>query len=174
MKGTIHPHKNVIDNYKNIYPMISLIDESKMTYVREKLQIHLHASQIKLLKEAKKHSKQYHKDIRINKYKNLEESIKTDKIFEMHIKLFINKYKKLENKGLVKVDTELEELPYDVTITPEGEEILQQITQYEAEWEDIVLEGIEDKEKLLEQIKTITNNASPITYKHKKQQKFLF
>ena len=64
-------HKNVIDNYENLYPMVSLIDESKTIYVIEKLEIHLHTSQIKLLKEAKKHSKAHHKRARTKQYQKL-------------------------------------------------------------------------------------------------------
>lgn len=169
-----HPHKNVIDNYENIYPMVSLIDESKTTYVRDNLPIHLHASQVKLLKEANKHSKPHHKALRINKYKNLKDSEKTDKLFELHVKLYIKKYQKLEAKELVTVDTQSEDLPFDVELTEKGKDILKQITELEAQWEEVVLDGVEDKEKLLELVKQVANNALPINYKHKKQQKFVF
>ena len=45
--------------------LIGVIEESKNTYVRENLSIHLHESQIKLLKNIKKHNKPHHKKIRI-------------------------------------------------------------------------------------------------------------
>jgi len=170
-----HPHKNVIDNYENIYPMISLIDESKTTYIRENLPIHLHASQVKLLKEANKHAKPHHRKLRINQYKKLKEDAeKIDDLFELHTKLYIKKYQKLESKGLVLVDTETDELPFDVTLTDKGQEILKQIDDLEADWEKIVLQDVEDTEKLLAQIKKVANKALPINYKHKKQQKFVF
>ncbi|WP_323735735.1 hypothetical protein PXD04_07535 [Methanosphaera sp. ISO3-F5] len=174
MADNKHPHKNVIDNYENIYPMVTLIDQSKTTYVRENLPIHLHASQIKLLKEANKHQKPHHKAVRINQYKKLKESGKEDKLFELHTELYIKKYEKLENKGLLTVNTDTDELPFDAILTEKGEEILNQINELEAQWEEVVLEGVEDKEKLLEQIKIVANNALPINYNHKKQQKFVF
>lgn len=174
MADNKHPHKNVIDSYENIYPMVSLIDESKTTYVREKLPIHLHESQVKLLKVANKHQKPHHKALRVKKYKNLDDSVKNDKLFNLHVNLYIKKYQKLEKKGLVSVDTDTEELPFDVTLTQKGEDILKQINEFEAEWEEVVLEGVEDKENLLKMVKQVANNALPINYKHKKQQKFVF
>lgn len=174
MADVKHPHKNVINNYKNIFPMVSLIAESKTTYVREKLPIHLHASQVKLLKEAFKHQKPHHKAVRVNQYKKLKENSEIDSLFELHTKLYIKKYQKLEAKGLVTVNVEAEDLPFDVTLTDKGEEILKEIQSLEAEWEGVVLEGVEDKEQLLDLIKIVANNALPINYKHKKQQKFVF
>ena len=43
-----------------------------MTYVRENLDIHLHRSQIKLLKEVRKHEKPHHKRIRVKRYESAE------------------------------------------------------------------------------------------------------
>ena len=48
-----HPHNKSIMNM-NASSLISIIEESKITYVRENLDIHLHRSQIKLLKEVMK------------------------------------------------------------------------------------------------------------------------
>ena len=168
-------HKNVIDNYENLYPMVSLIDESKTIYVIEKLEIHLHTSQIKLLKEAKKHSKAHHKRARTKQYqKLLKEPDQLEGLFEIHKKLYIKKYQKLEEKGLVTLDTECEDLPYDVSLTEKGEEILKQINKLEIEWEEVVLNGVEDKEGLIELMKQVANNAITINYKHKKGRKFVF
>lgn len=168
-------HKNVIDNYENIYPMISLIDESKTIYVSKRLPLHLHASQIKLLKEAKKHSKPHHKRVRIKQYqKLLNNPDQLDELFEIHKKLFIKSYQKLENKNLIKIDTDCKNLPYDVILTEKGEEILKQINELENEWEEIVLNGVKDKEGLLELLKQVANNALTINYKHKKERKFVF
>lgn len=169
-----HPHKKSIDNM-GFHQMISLIDESKSTYVKENLSIHLHTSQIKLLKEAKKHSKPHHKKIRIIKYKKLlEKPEEMDSLFELHKKLFIKKYEKLQKKGLVNVDTECEDLPYDVTLTQEGIDLLQEIDDLEVKWKDVVLENVEDAEKLVDSLRQVTHNSLPISYNHKKQLKFVF
>ena len=160
---------------KNVYPMFSIIDESKYTYVKENLSKHLHTSQIKLLKEANKHSKPHHRQVRVNQYKKLlENSDEIDGLFELHKKLFIKKYKKLENKGLVVVDEDTEDLPYDVTLTQAGVDLLNEINDLESKWQDIVLECVDDKEQFLETLKIVTQNALPINYNHKKQQKFVF
>ena len=168
-------HKQVIENYENLYPMVSLIDESKTIYIIENLEIHLHTSQIKLLKEVYKHSKPHHKRVRIKQYqKLLKEPEQLEGLFKIHKNLYIKKYQKLEEKGLVKLDTQCENLPYDVSLTQKGEKILKKINQLEKEWEDIVLSNIEDKEKLLELTKQVANKALTINYKHKKERKFVF
>ena len=150
-----HPHVNVINNMNDISPMIALIEDSKLTFIKENLSKHLHSSQIKLLKDANKHSKPHHKKVRIAQYKKLlENPEQMDNLFELHKKLFIKKYQKLENKGLVEVNTECDEL--------------------ESQWQEIVLKDVEDSDKLLEIFKQVTQNALPINYKHKKQQKFVF
>lgn len=121
-------HKNTIENYENIYPMISLIDESKTLYVIERLEIHLHSSQIKLLKEAYKHSKPQHKRVRTKQYqKLLNEPDQLEGLFKIHKNLYIKKYKKLEEKSLVIVNTECVDLPYDVSLTKKGEGSLKRL-----------------------------------------------
>ncbi|RAP53542.1 MAG: hypothetical protein BZ138_00525 [Methanosphaera sp. rholeuAM270] len=102
------------------------------------------------------------------------EEEKIDGLFQLHTKLYIKKYQKLEKKNLVTVNEDCEDLPFDVTLTEYGEEILEQIGQLEAKWEEIVLEDVEDRTKLLEEMKKVANKALPINYKHKKQQKFVF
>ena len=59
-----HPHKEAIANMP-ASALIGVIEESKMTYVRENLSVFLHENQIKLLKQVKKHEKPHHKRIRI-------------------------------------------------------------------------------------------------------------
>ncbi len=173
MAENAHPHKKVIDNM-NIYQMISLIDDSKYTYIKENISTHLHTSQIKLLKDVNKHSKPHHKKVRIEQYKKLLETPeKMDNLFELHKKLYIKKYQKLENKGLVEVNTDCENLPYDVTLTQKGIDLLIEIKDLEAQWQEIVLEDVDD-EKLLEELRKVTHNSLPINYNHKKQQKFVF
>lgn len=170
-----HPHVNVINNMNDISPMIALIEDSKLTFIKENLSKHLHSSQIKLLKDANKHSKPHHKKVRIAQYKKLlENPEQMDNLFELHKKLFIKKYQKLENKGLVEVNTECDELPYDVKLTQQGIDLLAEIKDLESQWQEIVLKDVEDSEELLEILKQVTQNALPINYKHKKQQKFVF
>lgn len=170
-----HTHMKIIDNMKSIAPLISMIEESRLTYIKENLSQHLHSSQIKLLKEAFKHSKPAHKKVRIEKYQKLQEN--PDQIgglFELHKNLYIEKYQKLEKKGLVEVNTECEDLPYDVIVTQKGMDILAEIKDLESQWQDIVLEKVEDNEVLLESLKTLAKDALTITYNNKKQRKFIF
>lgn len=160
---------------KDIYPLISLIDESKLTYVKENLSTHLHSSQIKLLKDVNKHAKSHHKNVRIAQYKKLSENPENlDSLYELHKKLYINKYQKLEKKGLVEVNLEVENLPYDVTLTQNGKKLLDEISELESKWQEIVLEDVEDSEQFLKQLKKVAQKALPINYNHKKQQKFVY
>ena len=71
-----HPHKKAIENM-SASDLIGIIQESKMSYVRENLSIFLHESQIKLLKQVKKHDKPHHKKIRIKQF----EKAKKDDLF---------------------------------------------------------------------------------------------
>ena len=66
-----HPHVNAIEKM-DASSLIGIIEESKMTYVRENLSIFLHESQVKLLKQVKKHEKPHHKRIRIKQFKKAE------------------------------------------------------------------------------------------------------
>ena len=161
-----HSHEESIVKM-DVSSLIGIIEESKWIYVREHLSIKLHESQIKLLKNVKKHEKPYHKKIRIEKYSNAE---KTD-LFLLHEKLYHNKYKKLESKELVKVDeTPYNGLKYDVTLTEKGKEILTEISSLEDEWTKVV--GITDEDK--EMIKNIALNSFDITYVHKAKLDFIF
>ena len=54
-----------------------------MTYVRENLSIFLHESQIKLLRNVKKHEKPHHKKVRIREYEKADK----DDLFNMHLGL---------------------------------------------------------------------------------------
>ena len=53
-------------------------------------------------------------------------------------------------------------------------DLLDEIKDLESQWQEIVLKDVEDSDKLLEILKQVTQNALPINYKHKKQQKFVF
>ena len=161
-----HPHIKAIENM-NASSLLGIIEESKMTYVRENLSMFLHASQIKLLKQVKKHEKPHHKRIRAKQF----EKAKKDDMFNMHLGLYLKKYQKLEKLGLIEIDLEPKNgLSYDCSLTDEGASILDEILALEAEWEDVV--GISDED--LKVIKNIALNSFEISYNHKKKRSFIF
>ena len=161
-----HPHKNVIAKMP-ASDLIGIIEESKMTYVRENLSIFLHESQIKLLKQVKKHEKPHHKRIRVKQF----EKAKKDDLFNMHLGLYLKKYQKLEKYDLVEIDLNLDNgLEYDCSLTPKGVEILEKISNLESEWQDVVGITLNDRDILRE----IALNSFEISYKHKKKQGFIF
>ena len=150
----------------NASSLISIIEESKITYVRENLSIHLHRSQIKLLKEVKKHEKPHHKRIRVKRY----ESADKNDLFNLHLDLYLNRYEKLVKKGLIKIDKNPENgLPYDCFLTDKGKEILDEIDELEKEWEKIVHINND-----LEVLRRIAIDSFEISYRHKKKQNFIF
>ena len=161
-----HPHNNAIAEM-DASSLISIIEESKMTYVRENLSIFLHRSQIVLLKQVKKHEKPHHKKVRIREYEKAEK----DDLFNMHLGLYLNKYKKLEKNGLIEIDLNPDNgLAYDCALTPKGIEILDEIDSLENEWEEIV--GISDEDR--EVLKKLALDSFEISYKHKKKKGFIF
>ncbi|AMD17238.1 hypothetical protein TL18_03885 [Methanobrevibacter sp. YE315] len=161
-----HPHIKAIESM-NASSFIGIIEESKLTYVRDNLDIHLHESQVKLLKQVKKHEKAHHKRIRIKQYEKAE---KTD-LFKLHEGLYLKSYRKLAKKGLIEIDENPENgLPYDCSLTDYGKEILEEIARLESEWEDVV--GITDDD--LEVLKTLALNSFEISYNHKKKLDFIF
>ena len=161
-----HPHKNAIAEM-DASSLISIIAESKMTYVRENLSIFLHESQIKLLRNVKKHEKPHHKKVRIREYEKADK----DDLFNMHLGLYLNKYKKLEKNGLIEIDLNPNNgLPYDCSLTGKGIEILEEIDRLENEWEGIV--GISEDDR--EVLKKLALDSFEISYKHKKKKGFIF
>lgn len=161
-----HPHIKAIENM-SASSFIGIIEESKMTYVRENLSIFLHESQVKLLKKVKKHEKPHHKRIRIREYEKAEK----DDLFNMHLGLYLNKYKKLEKYGLIDIDLSPDNaLPYDCSLTAKGIEILDEIARLENEWEDIAGISEEDREVL----KKLALDSFEISYQHKKKKGFIF
>lgn len=151
----------------NASSLISIIEESKITYVRENLDIHLHRSQIKLLKEVKKHVKPHHKRIRVKRY----ESAEKNDLFNLHLNLYLSRYEKLVKKGLIEIDENPENgLPYDCSLTDKGKETLEKIDDLEMEWEKIV--HIDDN--VLEVLRRIAIDSFEISYRHKKNQNFIF
>ena len=161
-----HPHIKAIENM-NASSLIGIIEESKFAYVRENLSIPLHESQIKLLKQVKKHEKPHHKRIRIREYEKADKN----KWFNMHLKLYLRSYKKLAKKGLITVDEEPDNgLAYDCFLTDEGWAILNEIASLESKWEEVVGIGEDD----LDVIKNIALNSFEISYKHKKKRGFIF
>ena len=161
-----HPHKDAIAKMP-ASSLIGIIEESKMTYVRENLSIFLHESQIKLLKQVKKHEKPHHKKIRVKQF----EKAKKDDLFNMHLGLYLKKYQKLEKYNLVEVDLNPGNgLEYDCTLTEKGIAILDEISALEKEWESVVNINDEDREVL----KKIALDSFGISYRHKKKQGFIF
>ena len=162
----VHPHKKAVANMP-ASSLIGIIEESKMTYVRENLSIFLHESQIKLLKQVKKHEKPHHKRIRIKQY----EKAKKDDLFNMHLGLYLKKYQKLERYGLIEIDLNRDNgLEYDCTLTSKGLEILAEIADLEKEWESVV--NINDGD--LEDLRKLALDSFEISYKHKKNREFIF
>lgn len=161
-----HPHKEAIAKMP-ASSLIGIIEESKMTYVRENLSVFLHESQIKLLKQVKKHQKPHHKKIRIKQFEKAEK----DELFNLHLDLYLKKYEKLAKKGLIEIDENPESgLAYDCELTQKGIEVLDEISELEKEWESVV--SIDDESK--EVLKEIALNSFEISYKHKKKQGFIF
>ena len=147
--------------------LIGIIEESKMTYVRENLSIFLHENQIKLLKQVKKHEKPHHKRIRVKQF----EKAKKDNLFNMHLGLYLKKYQKLEKIGLIEIDLNPDNgLEYDCTLTSEGKKILDEISALEKEWEGVV--NINDED--LEVLRKLALDSFEISYRHKKKKGFIF
>jgi hypothetical protein len=161
-----HPHNDAIANMP-ASALVGIIEESKMTYVRENLSIFLHASQIKLLKQVKKHEKPHHKRIRVKQF----EKAKKDDLFNVHLGLYLKKYQKLEKLGLIEIDLQPDNgLEYDCKLTSKGIEVLDEITALESEWESVV--GIDDEDA--EVLKKLALDSFEISYKHKKNREFIF
>lgn len=161
-----HPHKDAIAKMP-ASALIGIIEESKMTYVRENLSVFLHESQIKLLKQVKKHEKPHHKRIRAKQF----EKAKKDDLFNLHLGLYLKKYQKLEKLGLIEIDLQPESgLEYDCRLTSKGAETLDEIASLESEWEGVV--GIADDDR--EVLKKLALDSFEISYKHKKNREFIF
>ena len=158
-----HPHVNVISDMEDVSKLIDIIYESKISYVRSNLSIHLHESQIKLLKNVHKHSKKHHRNVRVRQYAKISED---DNHFKMHSKLFLKSYEKLARKNLVEI-LDVDDLSYDVVLTEYGEEILSEIKKLESEWAEIA-------DCNLEELRKVALNTFEIKYKFKKNQKFQF
>jgi tryptophanyl-tRNA synthetase len=161
-----HPHVKAIENM-NPAALVSIIEESKMTYVRENLSVFLHRSQIVLLKQVRKHEKPHHKRIRIREYEKADK----DDLFNMHLALYLKKYEKLAKIGLIEIDKNPENgLAYDCTLTQKGLEVLDEIDSLERKWEDVVNINGDD----LEVLRKIALDSFEISYNHKKKKGFIF
>ena len=162
----VHPHKKAIENMDSA-SLIGVIDESRLTYVRENLSIHLHESELKLLKQVKKHEKPHHKKVRVRQFEKAE---KTD-LFNMHLELYLKKYRKLEAKGLIEIDENPENgLAYDCRLTGEGLAVLGEVESLQNEWADVV--GISDEDR--KTLKKLALDSFEISYRHKKKSGFIF
>lgn len=161
-----HPHNDAIAKMP-ASALVGIIEESKMTYVRENLSVFLHESQVKLLKQVKKHEKPHHKRIRVKQF----EKAKKDDLFNVHLGLYLKKYQKLEKLGLIEIDLQPENgLEYDCRLTSKGNEVLDEIAALESEWESVVGIGDEDAEVL----KRLALDSFEISYMHKKNREFIF
>ena len=157
-----HPHVKAISDMEDASKLIDIIADSKSAYVRDNLSIHLHESQIKLLKNVVKHSKPHHRRIRVKQYAKIND----DKHFELHSRLYLKKYKKLERLELVEI-LDADDLPYDVVLTDKGQKIIDEIVSLEKEWADKVGCNIDV-------LREMALNSFEYSYKFKKKQKYQF
>ena len=157
-----HPHVKAISEMDDTSKLIDIIAESKSAYVRDNLSIHLHESQIKLLKNVVKHSKPHHRKVRVRQYAK----ITGDKHFDLHSKLYLKRYKKLERLELVEI-LDVDDLPYDVVLTDKGSEIMDEIKSLEKEWAEKV-------DCDVDALRQMTLNSFEYSYKFKKSQKYQF
>lgn len=175
MEKNGHPHNNVINNITDFNSLISLLETSKIAYLKSNLSIHLHESELKLFRQVIKHDKPHHKKLRKNKYKKIMENPEgVSKLYEAHLELFLKRYKKLERKGLIKVIEDVEDLPYDFEITEKGLALFEEIKEKELAWETEISNDLEDKEELLKLLKQIAIPAMQISYSLKKQEKGVY
>lgn len=158
-----HPHLDAISSMDDVSKLIDIIYESKISYVRSNLSIHLHESQIKLLKNVDKHSKKHHRKARVRHYAKISDD---DKHFLLHSKLYLKRYEKLARKNLVQI-VDVDDLPYDVVLTDNGKDILSEIASLEKDWAEIA-------DCDLDEIRKIALNTFEISYKFKKNQKYQF
>lgn len=157
-----HPHVKIISEMENAAKLVDIISESKSAYVRDNLSIHLHESQIKLLKNVVKHSKPHHRKVRVRQYAKIND----DKHFDLHSKLYLKKYKKLERLDLVEI-LDVDDLPYDVVLTDKGLQIIDEIESLEKEWAEKVGCNIEV-------LREMALNSFEYSYRFKKKQKYQF
>ena len=157
-----HPHVKAISEMEDASKLVDIISESKSCYVRDNLSIYLHESQIKLIKNIVKHSKPHHRKVRVRQYAKIND----DKHFELHLKLYLKKYKKLERLGLAEI-LDVDDLPYDVVLTDKGLEILSEIESLENEWAGKVSYGIDA-------LREMALNSFEYSYRFKKNQKYQF
>ena len=157
-----HPHVKAISDMEDASKLIDIIADSKSAYVRDNLSIHLHESQIKLLKNVVKHSKPHHRRIRVKQYAKIND----DKHFELHSRLYLKKYKKLERLELVEI-LDADDLPYDVVLTDKGLKIIEEIESLEKEWAEKVGCNIDV-------LREMALNSFEYSYRFKKKQKYQF
>ncbi|MBR0272401.1 MAG: hypothetical protein IJQ68_10520 [Methanobrevibacter sp.] len=157
-----HPHVKAISEMEDASKLVDIIAESKSCYVRDNLSIHLHESQIRLIKNIVKHSKSHHRKVRVRQYAKISD----DRHFDLHLKLYLKKYKKLERMELAEI-IEVDDLPYDVVLTQKGLEILSEIESLENEWAGKVSCD-------MDALREMALNSFEYSYKFKKNQKYQF
>ena len=89
----------------------------------------------------------------------------------MHLGLYLRKYQKLEKIGLIEIDLNPDNgLEYDCTLTSKGNDILDEISSLEKEWENVVNIGDGD----LEVLRKLALDSFEISYNHKKRKGLYF
>ena len=172
MSNYNHKHIEIIKSRKECHNLISLLEDSMTTYTVDNLSIHLHPSQIKLLKRVRKYSKKHHHNLRVEKYSKISVDISSDKHFNVHKEKYLARYKKLEKLGLIEIDTDSDELPFECTLTNKGINVLEEVDKLESKWEKIVFK--EADSEFLDKLKDASINAQEITYNSRKAKKYLF
>ena len=109
-----------------------------------------------------KHSKPHHRKVRVRQYAKIND----DKHFDLHSKLYLKKYKKLERLDLVEI-LDVDDLSYDVVLTDKGLEIIDEIESLEKEWAERVGCNIEV-------LREMALNSFEYSYRFKKKQKYQF
>lgn len=167
---TNHPHKKVIESVDNLSVLVTILYNSKIDYVKKNLSIHLHKREISLLSDIQKHTKPHHKKVRIAKYQEID---KESKHFQLHQEIFLKRYKKLEKKDIIKLEYECDNgLPYDMTFTQKGLSILDEISNLEKEWNELVMDDIDGD--IIPLLQKITINAMDISYNIQKETKNIY
>lgn len=167
-----HKHNKAIENNENMGELIDLLAKSKESFIKSNLSIHLHSRELTLIADIKKHNKPHHKKARVAKYaKMMQDEDEICKKYEIHKKIYLNRYKKLENKGLITINMDVDDLPYELTFTEKGNEVLNEISELSKTWEDKVCADFDEKSELIALLQKVSKNAIAYSYAHEKNKK---
>ena len=85
--------------------------------------------------------------------------------------MYLKKYQKLERIGLIEIDLQPDNgLEYDCHLTSKGSDVLDEIADLEAKWEEVIGMTGDDREVL----RKLALDSFEISYNHKKQKGFVF